>query len=274
LTSQVFYSSVEIMPNFLNQKGIAPVILVVILSVVFVGAFGVVYQSRKEIKIRSDKTSEVTQLKDSSTPVSESKDNEPKTEQNFKLSSKPFEQNNTSLPNFSFFPPDGWSKESGGNYIAPFKDKISEGVAYLSYAPSLNISAVSKDLSGLDEALALVKTEVKKASIEITSSKKVTLNGTEGYFVEGLIKYGELSRSALEAEIDKEIKNAQKKVIVSEDQIKKDIDTIVKNSDVKLIGYVFYQDGYVITFAGRALDNFWDSRGPQMKKSLDTFKFE
>jgi len=265
---------VEIMPNFLNQKGIAPVILVVILSVVFVGAFGVVYQSRKEIKIRSDKTSEVTQLKDSSTPVSESKDNEPKTEQNFKLSSKPFEQNNTSLPNFSFFPPDGWSKESGGNYIAPFKDKISEGVAYLSYAPSLNISAVSKDLSGLDEALALVKTEVKKASIEITSSKKVTLNGTEGYFVEGLIKYGELSRSALEAEIDKEIKNAQKKVIVSEDQIKKDIDTIVKNSDVKLIGYVFYQDGYVITFAGRALDNFWDSRGPQMKKSLDTFKFE
>lgn len=262
------------MSNFLNQKGIAPVILVIILSVVFAGAFGVVYQSRKEIKVRSDKTSEVTRLEDLPVSASTGKDAESKTEPNFELSDKPFEQKDTQLPKFSFYPPDGWSKESGGNYIAPFKDKISEGIAYLAYPPSINIAAVSKELNSLDEALELVKTSVKKNSIDITSSKKINLNGTEGYFIEGLFKFGELSRSALEAEVDKEIKNAQKKVIVSDDQIKKDIDETIQRSDVKIIGYVFYKDSYVITFSGRALENFWDKRGAQLKSSLDTFKFE
>lgn len=92
--------------------------------------------------------------------------------------------------------------------------------------------------------------------------------------MEGLIKFGELSRSALEAEIDKEIKNAQKKVIVSKADIKEDLDTIVKKGNIKVVGYLFYKDGYAITFAGRALMEFWDERGPQLRRSLDTFKFE
>lgn len=256
----------------LNQRGIVPIILVIILSVVFIGAFGVVYQSRKEIKIKSDKTSEVTQLEDSS--ESEVESQESKAELNFKLSDEPFKQTDSTIPKFSFFSPEGWSKENGGTYMAPFKDKISEGVAYLAVAPYINISATQKEVGDLDKALEYLKAAVKKNSIEITSSKKVTLNGTEGYFVEGTVRYGELSRSALEAEVDKEIKNAQKKVIVSDDQIKKDIDEIVRKSDVKLIGYMFYKDGYIITFSGRALVEFWDKRGSQLKSSLDTFKFE
>lgn len=258
--------------SFKGQKGIAPIILVIILSVVFIGAFGVVYSSKKEIKVRSDKTSETTQL--SSSPSSQSVSEDKNSEPSFKLSNQPFIQQNADMPKFSFFPPDGWSKEGGGNYMAPFKDKISEGVAYMAIGPSLNISAVQKELSGLDEALDYLKISVRKNSIEITSSKKTTLNGAEGYFVEGVIKYGELSRSALEAEIDKEIKNAKQKVIVSEDQIKKDVDEIVRKGDVKLISYMFYKNGYVITFTGRALAEFWDKRGPQLKSSLDTFKFE
>ncbi|MBI2315027.1 hypothetical protein HYU93_03155 [Candidatus Daviesbacteria bacterium] len=258
---------------FVNQKGIAPVILVIILSVVFAGAFGVVYQSRKEIKVRSDKTSEVTQLKDSPDPMSASTNTEAKTGQKFKLSSKPFEQKDSALPQFSFYPPDGWLKDKG-TYTALFKDKISVGVAYLALAPSVNLAVVQRDLDSLEEVLAFVKTEVKKSSIDITSARKTKFNGTEGYLLEGKIKYGELSRKVLEEEIDKEIKNAQKKVIVSKDQIKKDIDEIVRKSDVKVIGYLFYKDGYIITVSGRALEEYWSQRNPQLKSSLDTFKFE
>lgn len=260
----------------LNQQGLAPIILIIILTVVFAGAAGVVYNSKKEIKVRRGGTYETKQIDQSkqSSSTTGSKESNTGARESNKLAKDPFKQENPQMPYFSFFPPDGWNKESGGNYIAPTKDKITEGVAYLSFSPSMSIAVAQKDLANLDEALDFVKDSVKKNSIEITSAKNITLNNTEGYFVEGLVKYGELSRSAIETEIDKEIKNAQKKMIVSEDQIKEDIDTIVKKADVKVIGYVFYQNGYVITFSGRALKEFWNKREPQIKASLDTFKFE
>lgn len=161
-----------------------------------------------------------------------------------------------------------------GNYTAPFKDKITAGVAYLALGPSISLAAVPKDFAGLDQALAFVREEVKKNSIDIISARKTKLNGVEGYLLEGEIKYGELSRKTLESEIENEIRSAQKKVIVSEDQIKKDIDEIVRRGNVKVFGYLFYKDGYVITVSGRALEEFWSKRYPQIKKSLDTFKFE
>lgn len=272
--------TVYLMPNFsINQKGIIPVILIIILSVVFAGAAGVVYNSRKEIKIKQDKTYETTDITkttksgETAKPVTNVDQNAVAADKTGKLAQEPFKQTDFKLPKFSFFPPDGWSKE-GANYTAPTKDKISEGIAYLAISPSINIAAVPKDFDDLEGALAFMKSEVKKNGIEINSSRKTQLNGEDAYFVEGIMRYGEISRSALETEIEAEIKKAEKKVIVSEADIKRDLDEIVKKGDVKIIGYLFYKDGYAITYSGRALVEFWDKRGPQIKRSLDTFKFE
>lgn len=266
--------------KFSNQKGIVPVILIIILTVVFAGAAGVIYNSKKEIKIKQDKTYETTDITkttksgETAKPVINVDQNAVAADKIGRLAQEPFKQTDSKLPKFSFFPPDGWTKEGGGNYAAPSKDKISEGVAYLAVNSSINIAVVPKDFNDLEGALAFMKSEVKKKGIEINSSRKTQLNGEDAYFVEGIMRYGEISRSALETEIEAEIKKAKKKVIVSEDDIKKDLDEIVKKGDVKIIGYLFYKDGYAITYSGRALAQFWDKRGPQIKRSLDTFKFE
>lgn len=276
LTCQEQRGRLNLMPKYnffpLNQRGIAPIVLVIILTIVIGGVAGVAYQSKKEIKIRRDQTSEVRKLEDSTTTAS-SENKDSVAEKPFKLADQPFEQKDAGLPQFSFYPPDGWSKDKG-NYTASFKDKITAGVAYLALGPSVSLAAVQKDLAGLDQALAFVRGEVKKNSIDIISARKTELNGVEGYLLEGEIKYGELSRKTLESEIENEIRNAQKKVIVSEGQIKKDIDEIVRRGDVKVFGYLFYKDGYVITVSGRALEEFWSNRYSQIKRSLDTFKFE
>lgn len=260
------------MPN-LNQRGIVPVILIIILTVVFAGAAGVVYNSKKEIKIKQDKTYETKDIKDINETKKIGETVKPVVNETGKLAKEPFEQKDPKLPKFSFFPPEGWVKESGGSYLAPSKDKISEGVAYLAINPLINIAVVQKDFNSLDETLAFMKSAVLKNGIEITSARKTKLNGEDAYFVEGIMKYGEISRSALETEIEKEIKNARKKVIVSEADIKDDIDEIVKKGDVKVVGYLFYKDGYAITLSGRALVEFWDKRGPQIKKSIESIKF-
>lgn len=271
--------TVNLMPKLLNQKGIIPVILIIILTVVFAGAAGVIYNSKKEIKIKQDKSYETTDItkttKSGETvkPVTNVDQNAVAADKIGRLAQEPFKQTDSKLPKFSFFPPDGWNKE-GASYTAPTKDKISEGIAYLAISPSINIAAVPKDFDDLEGALAFMKSEVKKNGIEINSSRKTQLNGEDAYFVEGIMRYGEISRSALETEIEAEIKKAKKKVIVSEDDIKKDLDEIVKKGDVKIIGYLFYKDGYAITYSGRALAQFWNKRGPQIKRSLDTFKFE
>lgn len=94
----------------LNQRGIAPIILVIILTVVIGGVAGVAYQSRKEIKVRRDQTSEVRKLEGSkATTSSENKDSG--VEKPFKLADQPLEQKDPGLPQFSFCPPDGWSKD-------------------------------------------------------------------------------------------------------------------------------------------------------------------
>lgn len=259
--------------KFFNQKGIAPVILIIILTVVFVGATGVVYNSRKEIKIKQDRTYETSKSSATERPSTSSEKSVATANESGRLAKEPFRQEDSKLPKFSFFPPDGWIKE-GPNYTAPTKDKISEGIAYLAVSPSMNIAAVPKDFNDLDETLKYLKSEVKKNGIEITSARKTKLNGEDVYFVEGVMRYGEISRDALKTEVENEIKKAQKKVIVSQAEIEKDIDEIVRKGDVKIIGYLFYKDGYAITYSGRALVEFWDKRGSQIKASLDTFKFE
>lgn len=261
------------MPNLsISQKGIVPVVLIIILTVIFAGAAGVVYNSKKEIKIKQDKTYETTKSSVSEKPSVDSGKSSAADDESGRLAKEPFRQEDSKLPKFSFFPPVGWIKE-GANYTAPTKDKISEGIAYLAVSPSINIAAVPKDFNDLDESLAFMKSEVKKNGIEITLARKIKLNGEDAYFVEGIMRYGEISRSALETEIEKEIKNAQKKVIVSEADIKKDIDEIIKKGDVKVVGYLFYKDGYVITLSGRALVEFWDKRGLQIKKSIESMNF-
>lgn len=264
---------------FINQKGIAPIILVIILSIVLVGVGGVVYNSKKEIKVRSDKTSEVSKAK---TPEEPSSENSVAVaaDKSGKLAEEPFikkaDSQNAAMPSYSFNPPAGWSEQSGsGNivtqFMSPTKDKIEEGLAWLRLAPNVAVFAVEEEFNSFDEAIEAAKSDLRKSGFEFVQTQKTKINGEDAYFTEATINIGEISKDALEAQMKQEIARSGQKV--SEEDLQKDIDVLLRQAKGRVIGYMFYKDGYFVTVSGKALDSFWDKRGPQIKASIDTFRF-
>lgn len=272
------------MPKFLSQKGIAPIILIIILTVVIAGVAGVVYQSRKEIKIRSDKTSEVTELKGTPEPT-------PKKEgvslaNSGKLADKPFEQKltkeetNASVPKFSIYPPAGWEKiPSEGNIVAEFlssaKDKITEGTAWLSIQPNITVNVLKVEFKNLDETMEASLRNRTNLNHTINQKQKTKINGEETYVLESVMDIRETAQKILESQLQEELAKAAKEgKKVSQQDTQKDMEKVLQKAKIKILSYVFYKNGYYVTVAGKALESFWDKRGPQLKQSLDTFKFE
>ena len=269
--------------NRLNQRGIAPVILVIILTVVIAGVAGVVYNSRKQINLKSDKTSESTEVKSTPAPtpdkyaVSEDKSGA--------LSTRPYKSKDQKsksakigMPQFSFRPPSGWNDIGSSDdivleYVSPNEDKISEGVAWLTLKPNVVVFAVEKkSFENLDAVFEASKSDLAKVGQEVTRSEKVKVNNEEAYYIESILDIGRISKSSLEAQIRQEIAKSGKKV--SEQNLQKDLDKLLKQAKFKIIGYLFYKNGYVMSVSGKALESFWASRGIQIKNSIDTFKFE
>lgn len=268
------------MPKLLNQRGIAPILLVIILSIVIVGVGGVVYNSKKEIKIRSDKSTETQELKNTSKESSSQDSAAVAADKSGALAQEPFtkkpDSQNASMPGYSFNPPAGWSEQPGsGNivtqFMSPTKDKLEEGLAWLRLTPNVAVFAVKKEFSSFDEAIEAAKSDLQKSGFTFIQTQKTKINGEDVYFTEATLNIGEISKDALEAQMRQEIAKSGQKV--SDEDLQKDMDKLLKRSKGKVIGYMFYKDGYFITVSGKALESFWSSRGPQIKASIDTFKF-
>lgn len=263
----------------LNQRGIIPIILIIILTVVIAGVAGVVYQSRKEIKVRSDKTTEVTELK--GTPAPTPKKEDVSLADSGRLADKPVElkadDSAASAPKFSITPPAGWDKlPPDGNimveFLSPSKDKITEGVATFNVQPNITVFVGKKDFKDLDAAVEASNKNGDSLGYQTTSKQKTRINGEDAYVTESTIDLADLARQVLEAQVKQEI--AKSGVQISQDLIQKDINKVLSQAKGRVLSYRFYKNGYYINLTGKALDSYWSKREGQLKQSMDTFKFE
>lgn len=267
------------MPSFrkfcVNESGFAPIVLIIILVVVITGVTGVVYNSKKEIKVRSDKTTETSELKGSPAPSPENK--AVSLANSGKLADKAIElkadQASASAPKFSIIPPAGWeqlppSRNIVVEFLSSAKDVIEEGTVFIDIQPNVTVFVAKGDFKNLEEANNSFSSKNSAAS----SRQKAVINGQEALVTQTTQDVADLLRGTLEAQIKEEI--AKSGAQVSEAAAREDMNTVLQQAKVKVISYSFYKDGYYINVAGKALESFWDKRGPQLKKSMDTFKFD
>lgn len=264
------------MPAFRSRKGFVPIILVIILTIVITGVAGVVYKSRKEIKVRSDKTTEITELKGSPAPSPESA--AVTADKTGRLADKAIElkvdESSVSSPKFSITPPAGWGKLAPeGNivveFLSPSKDQITEGVAWFYVQPNITVYVAKENFKDLDAA---VKASGSSSGYQTSSKQKTRIGGEDAYIEESTTDLAEMARQVLETKIKQEIAKSGAKV--SADVIQKDINKVLAQAKGRTLSYIFYKNGYYINVTGKALASFWDKRGAQLKQSMDTFKFE
>ncbi|MBI2601075.1 hypothetical protein HYW42_03915 [Candidatus Daviesbacteria bacterium] len=261
------------MPVRLNQKGIAPVVIILILAVTVIGGFGV-YKSSKKISIREDKTTETTGGNlYPKTPSS----NTINLANSGSLAAKAVEvsvdEKSPEAPRFSIKPPAGWDSLSANGsivieFLSPAKDTIEEGLAYFDIQPNITVFVAKGDYESLDEASNAFGSKTS----ENISKQKTTINGQEAIVTESTKDVSGLLRDTLEPQIKQELTKAATKI--SEKDLHNDVEKLLKQAKAKVISYSFYKDGYYINVAGKALEIFWDKREVQLKKSMDTFKLE
>lgn len=269
------------MPKSWSQRGLAPIVLILIFTVVIAGVAGVAYQSRKEIKVRSDKSTEVTELKGTPSPSPKSAD--VAADQTGRLADKPVElkldDSAASSPRFSITPPAGWGKlPPEGNYmvefLSPSKDQITEGGAYFYVQPNITVY-VSRQFKSIDEAVAAARFD---STHVVNQRSKSIINGQEAYIFESVKDFRDLAKDLLGAQLKEEIAKAEKEgTQLSEDskeEMQKNMDKVLEQTKGKILSYLFYKDGYYINVTGKSLESFWDKRGPQIRKSMDSFKLE
>lgn len=268
-----------------NQRGIAPIILIIIFTIVIAGVAGVAYKSRKEIKVRSDKTTEVTLLK--GTPVPEPKKAEVDLANSGRLADKPFEKElaveeatSSSVPRFSIYPPAGWEKLAPqGNIVVEFlssaEDKVEEETAWLTVQPNITINVVKVEFTNLDDTMEVSLNNRTNPNHTILQKKKAKINGEDVYILESVMDIRETAQGILKSQIEQEITRTAKEEgrKISQEYFKKDIDKVLQKAKLKILSYAFFKDGYYITVAGKAFESFWDKREAQIKRSMDTFKF-
>ncbi|RJQ27249.1 hypothetical protein C4577_01715 [Candidatus Parcubacteria bacterium] len=259
----------------LSESGFAPIVLIIILTIVITGVAGVVYNSKKEIKVRSDKTTETSVLKGSPAPSPE--DKAVSLANSGKLADKPFEfkadQSSNASPEFSITSPAGWeqlppSRNIMVEFLSPAKDVIEEGMAFIDIQPNITVFVAKGEFKNLEEANNAFSSKNSAAS----SKQKAVINGQEALVTQATQDVADLLRDTLEAQIKEEIAKSGTKV--SETEVREDVNKVLEQAKVKVINYSFYKDGYYINVAGKALESFWNKREPQLKRSMDTFKFE
>lgn len=252
------------MPKLLNQKDIAPIIFVIAIIIAIAGVAIV----KKDLFIKPGQSpgTKATLTADATG----------------KLADKPFElkiekKGDTLVgPQFSITPPAGWiiKPPSGNNRVtfeAPDKDESTEGLAYFNLYPNINIHIAEAQAKTLEALLPSVKSNFQASGIENITTEKTKLNGEDADYFEGIMYLGKTSAKEYEAKLRSEIKKANKKV--PEADIQKGIKFITDNFKVKLFGYVIIKDEFTVTITGKSLTSFWDKRYPQLKASIDTFKF-
>lgn len=272
MTCQILFITVKLMPT-LNQKGIAPLVIILILAVTIVGGYGV-YKSSSKINIREDKT---TETKGGNIYPKTPSPNTVDLANSGSLAAKAVEvkidEKSSETPKFSIKPLAGWDTLPANGSIAieflsPAKDTLEQGMAYIDVQPNITVFVAKGDYENLDEAIAAYSSK----SNEDISSEKTTINGQEAIVTRSTKDLADLLKDTLLSKIKQEISKSGTKV--SEAALKKDVETLLKDAKAEILSYSFYRDGYYINVAGKALGKFWDKREPQLKRSMDTFKFE
>lgn len=259
----------------LNQRGFAPLVIILIIAVTIGTGYGV-YRSSNQFNIREDKTSEKIGGRLQNKAPDQSKVN---LANSGKLAKEavviPVEQKKDSeekvVPQFSITPPAGWDKLApSGNivleFLSPAKDTIEEGRAYIDIQPNITVFVAKGDYENLDAANSAYASK----SNEDISREKATINGQEAIITRSTKDLADLLKDTMFTQIKQEI--AQSGTKVAEDELKKDVDILLKNAKAEVLSYSFYKDGYYINVAGKALKSFWDKRESQLKQSMDTFK--
>lgn len=257
----------------LNQKGIAPLVIILILAVTVVGGFGV-YKSSKKINIREDKTTETTGgnlYPKTPNPSTINLAN------SGSLATKAVEvkadEKSEDAPKFSIIPPAGWEKlPPSGNiileFLSPAKDTLEQGLAFIDIQPNITVFVAKGEFEDLEKANAAYGGK----NNEDVSKQKTTINGQEAIVTRSTRDLADLLKGSLESQIKQEIAKSGTKI--SDTELKKDVEKLLKQAKAGVLSYSFYKDGYYINVAGKALESFRDKRELQLKKSMDTFKFE
>lgn len=256
----------------LNQKGIAPLVIILILTITAVGTYGV-YKSSNIINIRADKT---TETKGGNLYAKTPPPHQVTLSESGQLANKAVEvkvdEKSTDAPKFSIKPPAGWeSLPANANivieFLSPVKDKVEGDLVYFDVQPNITVFVAKGEYENVDQADA-----ANSKGDEAGGGKKTTIGGQEALVTISTKDVSSLLKDTLESQFKQELSKAGTKF--SEDDLKSDIEEILKKAKVKIISYAFYKDGYYINVSGKALESLWWKRESQLKKSMDTFKFE
>jgi len=248
------------MSGFLGQKKLTAQTLIILM--VIIGVVWVIYNSKKDIKIPTEQTSKVAESSNTSLNSAEAI----AADQSGKLADKLFKQE--TAPKFSLYPPAGWSKlQPEGNIVvefgSPVEDKVEEGVAWLTVRPNITVFIAQEKYKNLDEAVEAANGKSKLNDL-VSQKQKIKINGEDALIIESVRDISDSTRKTLESQVKEKISTTTG--AVSQKETQKNIDEVLKKAKVKIISYSFYRDGYYINVTGKALESFWDKRGPQLKK--------
>ena len=274
MTCQIIKATVNLMPILKNdQKGIVPLIIVLVLSLAIVGGGAVVY-SQKEVIVNKlpKKLREQTGAVFFKPKKQPGEINFPQPKAELAKRSVNYETKGTEvegLPNINMYPPLGWiQKGSEGDDVLVFeasdKDYIWVGKSNLWTIAKITVRVTKSEGESLQEAVNQYKDSFKAQipTVYIYENKNL-IGGVEAYYLEADHDLRKIRRAAVEEELSKTGKNFSQS----------DLTKLVEIDMIRSATYILRKNGYDVVISGRASAIAWDKRGSEIKKSMMSLVF-
>lgn len=270
------------------QKGLAPIIAIILTFVIIGGTAVVVQREVKKQQQQQNKTANSSSTQSSSTKETKDQVKDAKTPQSkVELAKDSFvaepKEAGMAEPGFSITPPSGWVKvDVSGNSKVAFEEPVGDKIiidtddvrikdVWLSAKARVTVRIGKANTTYLDSEVSTVQEESAKQGISIVKWEKTKLNGEDAFNFEGMQKIeGTKIAEQFKLQLESEITKVGGKTSTKEVQSK--IDKLISDYVIRHTGYYLYKDGYLITISAKILNSFWDKRGPQTSASLKTFK--
>jgi len=260
------------MPKKLNQSGIIPLILVIVMSLAIVGG-GVTIYSKKEVILKNLPKPKGLQLPSvffKPTPAPGEIKVTPKAE--LAKQSVNFESKGTKvegLPTINMYPPAGWVQQpSEGSDILVFeagdKDYVWVGKSNLWRLARISVRVTKSTGESLAEAVSQYKNSFKEQlpTVYLYENKDL-IGGVEAYYLEADHDLRSVRRTAIEEELIKAGKNFSQS----------DLTKLLEVDMIRSSTYILQKNGYDVVVSGRASAVAWDKRGQEIKKSIMSLAF-
>lgn len=267
LTCQINVVKVVLM----KEKGIVPIVLVILLTLVIVGGGATVYSQKEVILNELPKVSSLPVVFFKPTPKPGEIITKPLKAKLAKESVN-FETKGTKvegLPNINMYPPAGWNQLSptGADVLgfeAPDKDYVWVGKSNLWTQARISVRVTKSTGESLAEAVNQYKNEIKKLMPTVyLYENKDLIGGAEAYYLEA----DHDLRSIRRAQIEEELIKTGKKFSQS------DLTKLLEVDMVRSATYFVQKNGYDVMISGRASAIAWDKRGQEIKKSIGSLVF-